>query len=153
MRRSRLRPAGSSGYRHRCGRATDVFYQLTFLAITFFVTGAICLGGALMRIPQYDDAKIKAQIEHDFNWQRKTLEGVDKRLTKEIAVLRQDSGEGRGELQRELNIWESQHRELEAKVAEQLKLIIAVDKDMKKIGDDLYRHFSLNMKKPKGERR
>lgn len=127
-----------------------VFYQLAFLAATFFTAGAICLGGALMRIPQYDPQPIRQWITQYNDYTYKVLEGVERRLDKEIAKVRQDSGEAKGALGHNIDLLRQLIADFDMKHAynnsEQQKLI-------DKIGHDLYAHFSLQMKKPKGTRK
>lgn len=123
-----------------------MFYQMAFLAATFFVAGSICLGGALMRIPQYDPKPMGQYIADLDKMHEQDIRAMDKRLSREIAQVRQDSGEGKGQLSRRIDLMSTNLDVLDHSLLEHGKLI-------DKIGHDLYSHFSLQMKKPKGTRK
>ena len=108
-------------------RGYDVFYTLSFMAVTFFVTGAMCLGGALMRVPQYDDKEIWSELAYTH---RVSSYDADEREKLRLKMNRTvaDVGELRGYLEHKIQ---------------------GVDERYQKVADDFYRHLSLNAKKAK----
>jgi hypothetical protein len=98
-----------------------MFHELAFLACTFFVTGAICLGGALYNLPRPHLGHLLEALSETQLDVANLRDGFHNN-TVAIARLDQDLGEARGRAN-------------------------FLDKKYQAVADDFYRHLSLNAQK------
>jgi hypothetical protein len=97
-----------------------MFHELAFLSCTFFVTGAICLGGALFNLPHYNDARVWQEIKYLNVWAASKADFNE--LNMRLGTVTHDVSDARGRIE-------------------------FVNKKFQDVADDFYRHLSLNAKK------